>query len=78
MAQPRFNHTFTTHNFSGTKDYIVSVGLDFLGSSTSSTECILQWMRATTNTNNFIYEYMIMYLPIRYRQQVLMHSGLMY
>ena len=53
-AQPRFNHTFTTHNFSGTKDYIVSVGLDFLGSSTSSTECIFAVaMRATTNTNNF-------------------------
>ena len=53
-GSPRFNHNFTTHNFSGTKDYIVSVGLDFLGSSSSSTECIFAVaMRATSDTNNF-------------------------
>ena len=53
-GSPRFNHNFTTHNFSGTKDYNVSVGLDFLGSSSSSTECIFAVaMRATSDTNNF-------------------------
>ena len=53
-GSPRFNFNFTTHGYSGSKNYVISVGLDFTGSTTSSSESILAVaMRATTSASNF-------------------------
>ena len=53
-GSPRFNFNFTTHGYSGNKNYVISVGLDFTGSTTSSSESILAVaMRATTSASNF-------------------------
>ena len=51
---PIFSFNFTTANFSGTRDFLIMTGLDFTGSSSSSSECVFAVaMKATTSSTNF-------------------------
>ena len=53
-GSPRFQHTFTTYAFSGTRDFIIQAGLDFLGSTSSASESIFAVaMRATTSASDY-------------------------
>ena len=53
-GSPRFQHAFTTYAFSGNRDFIIQVGIDFTGSSSSASESIFAVaMRATTSASNF-------------------------
>ena len=52
--RPLFSFNFTTAAFSGTQDFLVQTGIDFLGSTSSASECIFAVaMRATTSSTNF-------------------------
>jgi len=51
---PIFSFNFTTSNFSGTRDFLIMTGLDFTGSSSTSSECVFAVaMKATTSSTNF-------------------------
>ena len=53
-GSPRFSHNFTTFNFTGNRDFIIQVGLDFTGSTSSTSESIFAVaMRATRSSSNF-------------------------
>ena len=55
-AVPVFSFNFTTANFSGTRDFLVMTGVDFLGSASDSsgTESVLAVaMKATTSSTDF-------------------------
>ena len=52
---PRFQFTFTTHDWgSGTRDFLVMTGVDFVGSSSSAAEGLMAaCMRATTSATGY-------------------------
>ena len=53
-AVPLFSFNFTTAGYSGNRDFLIMTGLDFTGSSASSSECVFAVaMRATTSATNF-------------------------
>ena len=51
---PLFSFNFTTFPFSGSKDFLVQIGIDYTGSSSSSSESVFAAaMRATSSSTNF-------------------------
>ena len=53
-GSPRFQHAFRTYAFSGNRDFIIQVGIDFTGTSSSASESIFAVaMRATTSSGAY-------------------------
>jgi hypothetical protein len=53
-AVPLFSFNFTTAAYSGNRDFLIMTGLDFTGSSSSSSECVFAVaMKATTSATDF-------------------------
>jgi len=53
-AVPLFSFNFTTAAYSGNRDFLIMTGLDFTGSSSSTSECVFAVaMKATTSATDF-------------------------
>lgn len=53
-GSPRFSHNFTTYAFTGNRDFIIQAGIDFLGSTSGSSESIFALvMRATSSSSAY-------------------------